>query len=281
MKPELFEHLVRLCAREVLEQINENDEPICSACQGSGEGQHDGSKCSTCGGSGRKNYKKKLTKRNDPDYDYDLDDPLKEGDPEIKGAAAPPADGQGTADTAEIPNEEPEIPEKPTEPETPPPSSDLKGIVIVNPRDKAKLDKVNIQGKDDGSIERELHKVGAIRAGSRVKVAISTVRSVKDAMRNPNSATYLYLGKYDPNSDEIFLMADKSLQVAKDASIDAAELTVSPISPASTPEFNPMSANADEFAGRMQRQGQSPVHGMDENLKKIIKKMVNECLDRK
>jgi hypothetical protein len=292
MKPELLEYLVRHCAREVLSQMNEhtrldsdhdNDldvrSHVCGTCNGSGEGMHDGTKCTTCGGSGSSNSKKKLTKRTDPDYDHDLDDTLREGDPEIKGAAAPPADGQGSGDTIGIPNEEPEIPEKPSEPETPK-SQSLKGIIIVNPKDKAKLEKVSIKGRDDGAIERELHKIGAMRAGSNVKVAISTIRAVKNAMHNPNAVIYLYLGKYDPDSDEIFLMADQSLQVAKDET--ATDLDNNGIS-TSTPqsEFNPMSAGADEFAGRMQNKGQTPVHGLDEGLKSIIKKMVNGYLEQK
>lgn len=31
---------------------NEDDESICTACNGSGEGQYDGTTCSTCDGSG-------------------------------------------------------------------------------------------------------------------------------------------------------------------------------------------------------------------------------------
>ena len=31
---------------------NEDNESICTACNGSGEGQYDGPRCSTCGGSG-------------------------------------------------------------------------------------------------------------------------------------------------------------------------------------------------------------------------------------
>lgn len=205
---------------------------------------------------------------------------MNEGDEEIKGAAAPPADGQGTADTAEIPNDKPKIPEKPSEPETPPASPDLKGLVIVNPKDKAKLEKVTLKGKDDASIERELHRIGATKAGSGIKVAISTLRAVKDAVRNPNTATYLYFGKYDPQSDEIFLMADKSLQVAKDASIQSSELMGTPVSNGVPTDFNPMSADASEFAGRIKNQGQTPNRGLDEGLKSIIKKMINECLDK-
>lgn len=34
------------------ESNEDEDEPICGSCSGSGEGMHDGSSCRTCGGSG-------------------------------------------------------------------------------------------------------------------------------------------------------------------------------------------------------------------------------------
>jgi hypothetical protein len=54
----------------IKKMLNENSN-ICADCQGSGEGQYDGSKCNKCDGTGLKNYKKKLTKHTDPDYDWD------------------------------------------------------------------------------------------------------------------------------------------------------------------------------------------------------------------
>ncbi len=72
MKQELLEILVRACSREVLKQLHEGGDQRCSTCNGSGEGQADGTKCRVCGGSGS-SKKKKLTKNTDPDYDHDLD----------------------------------------------------------------------------------------------------------------------------------------------------------------------------------------------------------------
>jgi hypothetical protein len=104
---------------------------------------------------------------------------------------------------------------------------------------------------------------------------------VKGALSSPNTAVYLYLGKYDPESQEIFLMADKSLQVAKDQSISPAELTGTPTSMPAAAQFDPTIATAGQFAQRMKAGGQTQVPRVDEKLVKVIRKMVNEMLDKK
>lgn len=200
---------------------------------------------------------------------------------ETVGASAPPADGQGTADQPPVPKEKGAPEENPSEPETPamPQSPNLKGVVFVNPKDKAKLQKLQIQGGNDAALERSLHQQASRVAGPNVKVALSTSRMVKDALKNPNTTTYLYLGKYDPNSEEIFLMADKSLQIAKDSSISPAEMTGAPAS-TFTPQDKIAGARDDaDYAAA--RQTQTPKYGLNEELNKVIKKMVNEVLDRK
>jgi hypothetical protein len=203
---------------------------------------------------------------------------IQEGDPEIKGAAAPPADGQGTAEQPEIPNEKDSIPEEPKEPETPQ-SPELKGVVLVNPRDKSKLQKVPLKSGDDMSLDRNLHQLSAALAGSNVKTAASTLRMVKDAVKNPNTITYLYLGKYDPNSDEIFLMADKSLQVAKDASVPPTELGTS--TSKMVPDDFKASTTTDNYGQNINAQPPTP-NGINEiMLKKYISKVVSEILNKK
>lgn len=206
---------------------------------------------------------------------------VNEGDPEIKGAAAPPADGQGTADQPEIPNTKEPVSKDLEQPETPdvPVSPELKGVVLISPRDKSKLQKVSLKGADDASLERELHKLAAQAAGSRVKTALSTTRLVRDAVRNPNTSVYLYIGKYDPQSNELFLMADKSLQVAKDSSVDPTEIS-SGVTPMAAGAFAPsLSTNVDaHLAGGGRTPTREPVN---EDLKAAIKQMVNELLDSK
>lgn len=207
---------------------------------------------------------------------------INEGDEDIKGAAAPPADGQGTADQPAIPNNKEPISTEPEEPKTPstPPAPELKGVVLVNPKDKSKLQKVELKSGDDATLERNLHRIGAAAAGSRVKTALSTMRMVKDVIRNPNSSIYLYVGKYDPQSEELFLMADKSLQVAKDSTVEPSEVSPTSSTAISPDTFNPSLASGEDFAKHMSNQGYVPPQTpVDENLKKLIKKMVNELLD--
>lgn len=203
---------------------------------------------------------------------------MKEDD-ETKGAPAPPADGQGTGDQPAIPKEKDTDPEEPSQPETPepPPAKNLKGVVLVNPRDKSKLQKVPLQVTDDGTLERDLHRLAATIAGPKIKTSLSTMRSVKDSIRNPNSVLYLYIGKYDPESNDLFLMSDKSLKIAKDASVPPSELltTLNPIAPS---EFNPLTASDTEFAQQMSRGAQSTPPPIDETLRQSIKKIVDEML---
>lgn len=208
---------------------------------------------------------------------------INESDDDIKGAPAPPAAGQGTADQPEIPKNNPDEPTEPSQKETPevPLSPELKGIVIVNPKNKAKLEKITLRSRSDADIERELHSIGARYAGSKIKTSISAMRDVKDAVRNPNTTTYLYFGKYDPNSEEIFLMSDKSIQVAKNESVPASELTGATVSPLSTSETSPW-ANPNDWMQKMATRGQTPKYGINEHkMKKVISKMVNDILDKK
>lgn len=200
---------------------------------------------------------------------------------DIKGSSAPPADGQGIADQPEIPKNNPDEPTEPSQEETPevPPSPELKGVVIVNPKNKSKLERVFLKSSNDADIERELHRIGVRYAGPKVKTSISTMRAVKDVIRNPSTTIYLYVGKYDPNSEEIFLMNDKSIQVAKDESIPSSEITGAEISPLSTPSSWSDSSNWQQ---KLATQGRTPRYGINEQkMKNIISKMVNEILDKK
>ena len=44
--------------------MTDDDDEICPACNGSGEGMYDGTRCRSCGGSGVER-----TYRDEPDYD--------------------------------------------------------------------------------------------------------------------------------------------------------------------------------------------------------------------
>ena len=207
---------------------------------------------------------------------------------ETKGAPAPPADGTGSGENLGIPKDSTE--------KAPPAPQNLKGAVLVNPKNKALLKTIPLKpNSDDATIDRTLHQISSAMAGSRVKIAVSTMRSVRETLRNPSSVVYLYLGKFDPESEEIFLMADKSLQVAKDASISPSEFgtPVTPLSP--TVNFDPFTGGTPEELAQINR---SKIQGyarkipsqeqpedmdephVDENLKRMIKKLVNEILSK-
>jgi hypothetical protein len=316
MKQELLEHLIRQCIREVITQVREVSNPqkqisisyggvifqcvlnvhqseyspedwdILSVSVNGNEVTNNPSVKQVVDGfmSNEGVFGKTSQDReyNSQVWQTQFINGVNEADDEFKGAAAPPADGQGTADQPAIPQKNP-TQEPPSAPETPeaPPAPDMKGVVFVNPKDKAKLIKVPIQAQDDAGIERSLHQQAARLAGSRVKVALSTSRMVKDILRNPNTTVYLYLGKYDPESDEIFLMADKSLQIAKDSSVSSGELTGAPITNLAPSIFNPLTAEPGEYAHQLSSQGKVPSTSIDENLQKIIKKIVNEILDNR
>jgi len=293
MKQELLEYLTRYCVREVLRQLNEESESnTCQKCKG--KGYFSGTLRNH--GSGENVYHEAIPCDFPGCHDGKVDRAenqhaqgigpcphLKEADDETKGAPAPPADGQGTAEQPEIPKDKDTTPEKPSEPETPPsdPTPTLTGIRMVDPRDKSRLDLQKIRGGSDSALERELYQIASSKAGPRTKVALATTRTVKSVLNNPHASLFLYLGKYDPESDEIFLMADKSLQIAKDQSISPAELTGTPTSMPVSTQFDPITASPTQLSRRMQSGGQTQVQNVDERLVKVIRKMVNEMLDKK
>lgn len=261
MKKELLEYLVRACAKEVITQLNE----------------------------GNREYFFRSKGRPSPILGRAF---VNESD-DIKGAAAPPADGQGTADQPPIPNSEPPIQKEPSQVETPPETKPLKGINIVNPRDKSKIDSIQITGKDDASIERVLHRKAASVAGPKVKISLGALRAVKSALSNPSVPLFLYIGKFDPESDELFLMAEHSLQVAKDSSVSQDELssaipgTYWATDIASPEDYDPEKTGANYamkqagYSDRSQVEPEMDIPDINESLRPAIKALVNEILNRK
>ena len=300
MKPVLLEYLIRACTRELLKQLNEGDEADAMSDQDQElqadkeESEQDRIAKAKKKRGGYRNSgltKKQLNK--DPFYRAG-GGPINED--ETIGAPAPPAAGQGTADQPPIPKNnaqtlDPAIP-TPTTPLLPKVKPE-KGINIINPQDKSKVDKVEITSKDDASIERLLYRKAASVAGPKVKVAISTMRAIKAAQSTPNVPLYLYIGQYDPQSEELFLMADHSREVANEFSVDPTSLTAA--EPASyqatdftSPDgYDPETMGTDYtvrqpgFTDRSRSEPEVDNPDIDENIRKIIKKMVSETLDLK
>lgn len=293
MRTELLETLVRQCVREVLDQIEE--EVNVSTIKSSGIGKQDGKepakqkipvKPFKAGGKQKVNIKKinEADEQDDPDKDP-KDTPPTDTDP----SAEPPVSAQSPAQPS-APTEPPAQPstpaptapaaaEKPEEPAEPPPPA-KKGALVINPKDKSKLQPITWQAKDEASIERTLHQVAASIAGSRTKVSIIAKRLAREIVNNPNTSAYFYFGKMDPESDEIFLMADKSLQIAKEDSVQPSEIVGSPVSGVIPHHLNYTAMTDDEYETYMkQRNRATPRYGgIDETAVKMIKKAVNQIL---
>lgn len=270
MKTELLEALVHQCAREVLSQIEE--EANASKLKSSGIGKGDDKepvKQKITVNPFIKGKKKKvnITKINEEE---EPQDPSK--GPEAAAPATPEPTKPEEPKPEEPKSEEPK-------PETPPPRIP-KGASVLNPKDKSKLQPIRWQGRDESSIERTLHQIAVSIGGARTKVSLGAKRLAREVVVNPSSTAFFYFGKTDPESEEIFLMADKSLNIAKDDSIQPGDLTGAPSLSPPNPALNYGSMNDKEYTDYMNtRHLAKPRYGIDEGAKGLIKKMVNQILD--
>jgi len=245
IKQELLETLIRVCAKEVLTQLNEGKSKKCKCGKNVIFGEK---KCKECKSGCLKEVeenteveeegkdKKWIQKAVNPKHKgfctpmtkstctparKALAKRFKKGidEDETSGAAAPPVAGQGTAETPEIPRDETPIDNEPSGAETPKKvkKEKLKGIVLYTPSGETREVPFRMWA-DDASIERTLHRVGASIGGNRVKIAIQTLKKVKSGL-NDKTPTYVYIGKYDPNAEELFVFADRNIDVAKEESI--------------------------------------------------------------
>lgn len=296
IRTELLEALVRQCVREVLDQVDErvdgDGKPI---DQSSDIGKSDNKK--------PKKIKAKWLPPSKFKVDIKKTTKINEEEQDQKDKPAKPAP---SPDAKEEPSSQPEPKGEPSdkgdapEPEkTELPKATIKGPVFVNPKDKSNLKPVRLQGRNDTEIERSLHQIAASVAGSKTKVSLGAKRMAREAAKNPSASIFFYLGKMDPESDEIFLMADKSLQVAKDDSVQPGEITGMPSQPTSNPIYKARAwddpepqANPDsKYAGWMSRGKIAPTatpryggddydpQGLNESAKSMIKKVVNQILD--
>lgn len=211
---------------------------------------------------------------------------VREAEDPTQGAPAPPEAGQGTGDTPAIPNDTPSIPSAPSEPETP--AKELKGVLLVNPRDKSKIQKVPLEYGNDAGLERDLHSIATTIAGAQAKVSLSAIRMSRQAVKNKDMTIYLYIGKFDPSSDENYLMADSNIQIAKDSSIESLNSRSNEL-PLPSDQFDPSVATDADYANNFaaSKQGREDqeidpddVEDLNENLKKVIKSMVKNIINK-
>jgi len=204
----------------------------------------------------------------------------------IAEAAEP--EGNPSPAGPEVGGEEPTPTPTPTpEPSAPkaeaPSETSSKGPVVINPRDKSKLEPVRFQGRDEASIERTLHSIAAKVAGPRTKVSLGAKRLARQAAGNPGTAVFFYIGKTDPESEEVFLMADKSLQIAKDESVQPSEIQGVPAAfPAAIGAGEEIpSDDPHHFQFMTGKVRPKPRYGIDEATEKLIKQAINQILDRR
>ena len=202
---------------------------------------------------------------------------LSESD-EPEGMPTPQSSALSVRPSQSVTPNEPDAADEP-DMEEPTPKS---GPVLINPRDKSQLQPVKFAGRDEASIERSLHQLAAGIAGPKVKISLGAKRMAREAASNPNAQIFFYLGKMDPESEEIFLMADKSMQIAKDDSILPTDIQGS-ASFTTTPATHDIDQMDDrEFrAYKGQTIRGKDRHGLDEQTHSMIKKAILQILDRK
>lgn len=283
MKTELLETLIRQCVKEVLDQVEEDINV--GKLKSSGIGKEDGKEPAKQKIPIKPFNTGKKQKINIRKLNEDNGEPTDEPTPSPADQPAVPEDE---------PKAEPKAEPKPKEPAEPHPPS-MRGAIVVNPRDKSRLEPIKWQGRDESSLERTLHRVAVSIAGARTKVSLGAKRMARELAANPSATAYFYFGKTDPESEEIFLMADKSIQIAKDDSVQPGELTGTPVTPGRTlpvgkwdepsPEVDPKRKYADwgsRFSNRpitaKPRYGIDEPGELNEGVTKLIKTVVNKIL---
>lgn len=243
IKKQLLESLIRVCAKEVLSQLNEGKKSKktkkckcgqslilganqCKECleeTGLTSENNVSDKLCDCGAQEQGEHephdkgcavynKNKVTSK--PDWENkNEEDKLRKGELDEEDSETIGAAQTGSGDSIDIETDSPKIDAEPSEPETPKKKEKLKGIVLLTPEGELRAVPFRMFA-DEASIERTLHRVGSAIAGRKVKVSISAMRAVKKGFTNPKP-TYVYLGTLDPQADELFLFANSDLNTAK------------------------------------------------------------------
>lgn len=146
-------------------------------------------------------------------------------------------------------------------------------------------------------IERVIYYLASKYAGSKVKIANSTLRDVDKAIKS-GGTLFLYIGKFDETSDEIYVLAEANLEAAKIQSLPPSELGGTTALPglAGADDFDPNTASGEDVARYMDKDAPGKVRSygvpdepddrgdVDEQklheVKTMIKKLVNEVLNK-
>lgn len=186
-----------------------------------------------------------------------------------KGAPAPPEGDTGAdqprKDTPPAPPAEKETPPTPELVSATRPKS---GIYFIDVNDRSKLIPIKIPKVDDMLIGKTISNVTTQKTGQPIPLSILANNEIKNAIRNPNMALFLYVGKEkqvmsNSNYDTaVNLMASKEEIQTQDGQFQPTmPVTSSPI-PQTNPQTNPQAAQ------------------LNESLKRMIKKIIRESLRR-
>jgi hypothetical protein len=144
------------------------------------------------------------------------------------------------------------------------------GIYFINPKKLFAPPELKVfKFQTDPQLERDLHKVASAIMGPSVIVAANTLRSVKNFIQNPIQSIYLYIGKQNDESGELYLLADKNYYSAKGKSVGP-----------ETVEQQPPEPNVGQKEPETGNRSQTTAPKIDE-IKLYIKKLIKESIKHK
>lgn len=276
IQKQLLESLIRVCAKEVLAQLNEgkkkskkrkivkeielpdeeeSDEPedaedendICPTCNGSGEGMADGLRCSDCKGSGSTHSKS--NHRDEPEggfYEPDHEEDAARNwggmDEEDSNMVGAPQAGSG--ESVDIETERPEIDSEPSEKETPKEKEKLQGLVLLSPDGSTRNIPIRMF-PSESDIEKTLHRIGANLAGNKVKVSLAALRTIKTNLKS-GKPIFCYLGTLSDEAEELFVFANTNLNAAKEEMAPIEKIKGQEIGDATDKYNNDQTVNNDD-----------------------------------
>lgn len=185
------------------------------------------------------------------------------------GAPAPPADGQGTAD-------QPPVPKAKNVGGSTPPSR----VQFVNPKNPDALTPVTglYPAQTPAQLERVLYRLAASNVGPRAKVSSTALRDVRSVLSNPNASLFLYIGKMDPDDEDLYLLSARTHQEAKENSAGADASAQHPTTAPAQDDFTAIPPG--EVASQMSSGGRTQSPDIDEGVKfrNMISSMIKESL---
>ena len=164
----------------------------------------------------------------------------------------------------------------PSAPEAISPPVMSKGVLFLNPSDTTKPISLGSVIKNDNNLKMNVVNYVKKSTGLDVKIDDKVLVSLRTMLQNPNVPNYLYIGKstVDPQSGDLFLYVDRNINIAKDNSIPPSKTGVEN---EPTPSIQPIQQSAPPTTSS----DVNAVNAVNEEFKKIVKKLVREVLYKK